>query len=240
MGGKRFLMPVLLHELGHNLSLAHSTDSYTYMNSGTSSSTGRPWSNRRDDKRIEPLPDMRRALRSTALYGDGRTETDVAALVTWFDDSTGASPAPQRLLCHPSAGTAFSSGLFDTSCGIDNSGAPGSRDVCIGENVYTRVALANYGTSDMEVEVELWFSANDYLNRTAGADIQSPTVKTLTIEAATSARKGYKFEIPSGLTPGSDYYPIVFVNSGALLASEESQQNNWIPLRRTIAVQSCP
>jgi hypothetical protein len=240
MGGKRYLMPALLHELGHNLSLAHSTDTYTHMNAATSSSTARPWSNRRDDKRIEPLPDMRRALRSTALYGNGGTETDLAALVTWFDDSTGASPAPQKLLCHPSAGTAFSPRLFDISCGVDSSGNPGSRDVCIGEHVYTRVALPNYGTSDMEVEVELWFSADDILNRTTGADIQSPTVKMLTISAGTSARKGYTFEIPSGLTPGSDYFPIMFVNSGALLSSEESQQNNWIPLRRTITVQSCP
>lgn len=240
MGGKRYLMPVLLHELGHNLSLAHSTDSYTYMNSGTSSSTGRPWSNRRDDKRIEPLPDMRRALRSTFLYGNGGTETDVAALVTWFDDSTGASPAPQKLLCNPSAGTDFSPGLFDTSCGVDSVGAPGSRDVCIGENVYTRVALPNYGTSDIAVDVKLWFSTNDFLNRTAGLDIQSPTVKTLTISAGTSSRKGYKFEVPSGLTPGSDYFPIIFVDSGTSLSSEESEKNNWIPLRRTITVQSCP
>ena len=238
MGGKRYLQPVLMHELGHNLSLAHSTDSYTYMNSGTSSSTGRPWSNRRDDKRIEPLPDMRRALRD--LYGNGSLETDVAALVTWFDDSTGTSPAPQKLLCNPSAGTAFSPGLFDTSCGVDNSGAPGSRDICIGENVYIRIALPNYGTSDMDVEVELWFSQNDFLNRTAGADIPSPTIKTHTISAASSARKGYTFEVPAGLTAGTEYFPIIFVNSGILFNSEESQQNNWIPLRRTITAQSCP
>jgi len=32
----------------------------------------------------------------------------------------------------------------------------------------------------------LWFSQNDNLNRTAGADIQSPTVKSLTISAAVS------------------------------------------------------
>jgi hypothetical protein len=236
-GGQRFLQPVLMHELGHNLSLAHSTDSYTFMNSGTSTTTGRPWSNRRDDKRIEPLPDMRRALRD--LYGNGTTETDVAALVTWYDDTTGASPAPQRLLCNPSAGVDFSPGLFDSSCGVDAAGAPGSRDVCIGENVYTRVALPNYGTGDMTVDVELWFSENDYLNRVAGADIRSPTVKNLTISDATSARRGFWFEVPAGLTAGTDYFPVIFVDSGASFASEESQQNNWIPLRRTITVQSC-
>jgi hypothetical protein len=237
-GGERYLLPVLMHELGHNLSLAHSTDSYTYMNSGTSTTDGRAWSNRRDDKRVEPLPDERRALRD--LYGNGATETDVAALVTWFDDTTGASPAPQRLLCNPSAGVDFAPGLFDASCGVDAAGAAGSRDVCIGQDVFVRVALPNYGTASMQVDVQLWFSANDNLNRTAGADIMSPTIKTLTISAASSARRGYTFELPAGLVAGVEYYPIIFVDSGASFNSEDSQQNNWIPLRRTITAQTCP
>lgn len=238
-GGDRYLQPVLLHELGHNYSLAHSTDSYTFMNSGTSTTTGRPWANRRDDKRIEPLPDTRRALRD--LYGNGTDETDVAALNTWFDDSTGASPAPQRLLCNPSSGTDFSPSIFDEFCGVDGSGAAGTTDVCLGQNIYTRVALPNYGTNDMTVDVELWFSQNDWLNRDAGADIASPTVKTgITISAGTSARKGFKFEVPSGLVPGTEYYPIIFVDSGTELANEESQQNNWIPLRQKITARDIP
>lgn len=237
--GLRYLQPVLLHELGHNYSLAHSTDSYTFMNSGTSTTTGRPWSNRRDDKRIEPLPDMRRALRD--LYGNGTDETDVAALNTWFDDSTGASPAPQRLLCKPSSGVDFSPSIFDEFCGITSTGADGSDDVCIGENIYTRVALPNYGTDDMTVDVELWFSQNDWLNRDAGADVASPTVKTgITLSAGTSARKGFKFEVPDDLVPGTEYYPIIFVNSGTELSNEESDRNNWIPLRHKITARDEP
>lgn len=237
--GLRYLQPVLLHELGHNYSLAHSTDSYTFMNSGTSSTTGRPWSNRRDDKRIEPLPDTRRALRQ--LYGNGTDEMDVAALNTWFDDSTGASPAPQRLLCKPSNGTDFSPSIFDDFCGVDDTGAPGTADLCLGEDIYTRIALPNYGTDDMTVDVELWFSQNDWLNRDAGADIASPTVKTgITLSAGTSARKGFTFEVPTTLVPGTEYYPIIFVNSGTDLSSEESQQNNWIPLRHKITARDIP
>jgi hypothetical protein len=237
-GGERYLLPVLMHELGHNLSLAHSADSYTYMNKGSTPTDGRAWSNRRDDKRVEPLPDERRALRD--LYGNGATETDVATLVTWFDDTTGASKAPQKLLCNPSAGVDFSPGLFDASCGVDAVGSAGSRNVCIGQDVYTRVALPNYGTASMQIDVQLWFSENDNLNRTAGADIMSPTIKTLQISAGSSAQRGFTFELPSGLTSGVEYFPIIFVDSGASFNSEESQQNNWIPLRRTITAQFCP
>ena len=77
-GGQRYAREVILHELGHNLSLAHSNDSYDYMNAGHRFLHARPWSNRPDDKRIEPLPDMRLALRT--LYGNGLAEKDVGRL----------------------------------------------------------------------------------------------------------------------------------------------------------------
>lgn len=238
-GGQRYAREVVLHELGHNLSLAHSNDSYDYMNSGSSSSHARPWSNRADEKRIEPLPDMRRALQ--ALYGDGAAEKDVAALVTWFDDSTGANPAPQRLLCKPSKGVAFSPGFFDNTCGVNAVGQPGSTSVCPGDTLYTRFAVPNYGTTDMDIDIELWFSTDEQLDRISGADKQSPTVLATTTGARSSSRRGRTFEVPGALLPGTDYYPVIFMNTGSEYTAEESQDNNWIPLRSPVTVkQACP
>lgn len=238
-GGERYAREVILHELGHNLSLAHTTDSYDFMNGGSSSTHARPWANRADEKRVEPLPDMRRALR--ALYGNGVAEKDVAALLTWFDDTTGASPAPQRLLCQPSKGVGFSAGLFDATCGVDAAGLAGSTTVCSGDTLYTRVAIPNYGTADMDVDIELWFSTDATLDRSGGADLQSPGVVAITVGSASSARRGLTFEVPAGLVPGASYYPIVFLNSGADYSLEESQDNNWIPLRGPVSVAAqCP
>lgn len=238
-GGERYAREVIVHELGHNLSLAHTTDSYDFMNAGSSSAHARPWSNRADEKRVEPLPDMRRALR--ALYGNGAEEKDVGALVTWFDDSTGVSPAPQRLLCQPSKGVGFSPGLFDQTCGVDAAGLPGSTTVCPGDTLYTRLTIPNYGTADMAVDIELWFSTDPTLDRSNGSDLQSPRVASITAGSASSARRGLTFEVPAGLTPGASYYPIAFVNSGVEYELEESQDNNWIPLRGPVSVAAqCP
>jgi hypothetical protein len=238
-GGERYGREVILHELGHNLSLAHTTDSYDFMNAGSATTHARPWANRVDEKRVEPLPDMRRALR--ALYGNAVAEKDVAALVTWFDDTTGASPAPQRLLCRPSTGVGFSVGLFDDTCGVDAAGLPGSSTMCSGDSLYTRVAIPNYGTDDMAVDIELWFSTDATLDRSGGTDLQSTTVVPITVGSGSSARRGLTFWVPAGLVRGASYYPIVFINSGAEYGLEESQDNNWIPLRSPVSIDPlCP
>jgi hypothetical protein len=235
--GERYLREVIVHELGHNLSLAHSTDSYDFMNAGSSSTHARPWQNRADARRVEPLPDMRRALRN--LYPGTAEERDIGALVTWYDDSTGDSPAPQKLLCSPSGGTAFSPSLFDDTCGVDAAGNPGSTTVCAGDSLYTRFAIPNYGNVDLGVTFELWFSADATLDRAAGSgDIASPRTVVDTIGASNSARRGIRFDVPAGLTPGATYYPIIFVNTGADYTLEESQDNNWIPLREAVTI--CP
>jgi hypothetical protein len=93
----------------------------------------------------------------------------------------------------------------------------------------------------MTVDVQLWFSTDDDLDRTAGADIMSPTIKKgVMIQAATSALRKYRFELPATVTLNMEYYPIIFVDSGASFGSEESQKNNWIPLRRTITARAFP
>jgi hypothetical protein len=58
VGMTYFARPIILHELGHTFGLAHSDTSYSYMNYNVL-----PWSNRDDDKRVEPLADDREALR---------------------------------------------------------------------------------------------------------------------------------------------------------------------------------
>lgn len=232
---ERYGRTVLLHELLHTLSLAHSNTTYSFMNQ-----TNRPWSNRSEEKQVEPLPDDREGLRF--LYGDNTTETDVAALVTWFAPNA-AAPATGTRLCNPSGGTGFSANLFAPTCGVVGA-ADGSTTLCPGDTLYVRFALANYGTSSISVDPELWFSTNDWLDTSAGVDVESPTVKAAVVLGVDEAAlRGYTFEIPSTLAYDTDYFPIVHLNSGALLATEESQQNNWIPLIDTIHIDTqanCP
>jgi hypothetical protein len=233
----RYGRTVILHELGHTLSLAHSDTSYSFMNS-----TNRPWSNRAREKQVEPLPDDREALRF--LYPSATAETDIAALVTWFDATQATGQATGRLLCQPSGGDAFSPGFFDETCGVDAAGNPGPTTVCHGDTLYTRFALANYGTVPLDVDMELWFSRNTWLDVAAGADVQSTTTPaTLTVSATTAARRGVGFVVPTTVAYDTDYYPVVNLNTGAGLASEESQQNNWIPLIGPIHIDTqanCP
>jgi hypothetical protein len=234
----RYGRAVILHELGHTLSLAHSDTSYSFMNY-----TNRPWSNRARDKMVEPLPDDREALRF--LYGNGNAETDIAALVTWFDTTVVNNGAAKgTLFCQPSGGTMLSPGIFDSTCGVDAAGNPGSTTVCPGDTLYTRFALANYGTVNLDVDMELWFSTNTILDVAAGADVMSTTAPaTLTVNAQTAARRGIGFAVPTTVAYDTDYYPIINLNTGASLASEESQQNNWIPLLGKIHIDTqanCP
>ena len=230
---------VLLHELGHTLGLAHNDHGFSAMNYDV-----RPWSNRIDEKMMEFLPDDREALRY--LYPGAATEKDVAVLMTWFDstDISSSGAATQKKLCAPSKGIGYSPSKFDPTCGVRASGVDGSTRVCPGDKIYTRYAAANYSTMDMTMDEELWFSKNDWLNRTAGVDKKSATsYASLTVLANQSQRKGKSFIVPSGLDWDTDYYPILFLDTGSDLANEESEQNNWIPLRATIHVKrqvACP
>jgi hypothetical protein len=92
--------------------------------------------------------------------------------------------------------------------------------------------------------MELWFSTNTILDVAAGADVMSTTAPaTLTVNAQTAARRGIGFAVPATVAYDTDYYPIINLNTGASLASEESQQNNWIPLLGKIHIDTqanCP
>ena len=54
---------------------------------------------------------------------------------------------------------------------------------CVLEIPSGRFAIPNYGTTDMDIDIELWFSTDDQLDRTSGADKQSPTVLATTVSA---------------------------------------------------------
>jgi hypothetical protein len=223
---------VILHELGHTLGLAHSDHSYSFMNYEI-----RPFTNREDAKRVEFLPDDREALRE--LYGNTATEIDAAVATTWFDatDVSGSGAAAAKRLCKPSTGVAYSPSIFDEYCGVDAGGNAGAIRVCPGDDLYVRYALANYGTETLVVNEQLWFSRNSWLNTGAGADVVSPTVKPdRTLDPQSSYRLGRTFEVPSGLIWNRTYYPILFID-GDDLTNEESEQNNWIPLRARIKIK---
>jgi hypothetical protein len=234
----RYGRPAILHELGHTLSLAHTLTGYSFMNATTW-----PWSNRASENQIEFLPDDRNALR--VLYGNGVAETDLAALVTWFDTTVPVNGAAVgKLLCQPTGGTAFSPGIFDPTCGVDAAGAAGSTTVCPGDTLYTRYTAANYSTVALNVDAELWFSENSWLNMTAGADQLSPTAPaTFNLVGNVASRRGVGFQVPLSVAYDTEYYPILHLNTGASLAGEESQQNNWIPLVGKIRIDTqanCP
>ncbi len=52
------------------------------------------------------------------------------------------------------------SDIAGLTCGVDGT-ASGSTDVCAGDQLKTRVALANYSTESMQVTTELYFSSDE-------------------------------------------------------------------------------
>ncbi len=233
VGDEYYARPVALHEFLHTAGLDHTANSYAFLNYGDL-----PWSNRADEKQIEPLADDREGLR--AIYGNSTTETDIAVLNTYYDPtSTNNGAADQQRLCKPSTGTGFSSSKFDDRCGVTRGGLAGTNMVCPGDDLYVRYALTNYSTGSLTVDEELWFSTNLTLNRTAGADKVSPTVHTGNFVGGQSSEiKARVFEVPEDLAHGQSYWVMSFIDSGPDYGSEESTQNNWIPLRTKITVKS--
>lgn len=233
IGGEYYIRPVLLHELLHTVGFAHSDHSYSFMNYGN-----KAWENRLDPMMASPLPDDREGLRS--LYPDTSTEKDIATLVTWYDPTVVTNgAATQALLCKPSTGTAYSPSVFDSTCGITAVGANGSTSVCPGDTVYFRYALANFGTIALTTTEEAWLSSDAVLNPVA--DILARTYTAQIIGAQSSKRMGRTLTVPTGVILGASYYLIVEADTGVDMSTEESAQNNWIPLLAPITIKSvCP
>jgi len=231
VGMTYFARPIILHELGHTFGLAHSDTSYSYMNYNVL-----PWSNRADDKRVEPLADDRKALRE--IYPGTAEESDIAVYTTWYDpENTSNGAARAFSLCAPSKGTSWSSSIFDSTCGVAVDGGDGATEVCPGDTLRVRYVVSNLGTNTLEVEAQLWLSENTTLNRDVEVDKQSPSVRSFTAAPQSSYRRGNTFEVPTGVTFDTDYHVYVFLDTGADYADEESQQNNAIPMVGQIRIK---
>ena len=233
-----YARPVLLHEAMHTFGFAHEATDHAVMNYGSV-----PFTNRSEPKMIEPQPDDRDGLRTA--YPGSATEVDVATVNTFVDrtDSVNGAGISKRL-CKPSKGPGgWSPSKFDEYCGVTGGGAPGSTEVCPGDRIYARYSIFNHSQIDLDVDQEMWMSTNDFLNTTAGADKQSPDVRTLTVGGETTYRTGQTFEVPADVSYGTTYHVIIrsrYANAlaEALEDMQESTQNNWTPVRGTLTVKA--
>jgi hypothetical protein len=233
--GSTWFRPSFLHELEHAWDFKHIQGEYTFMTHRHPA--GFPWANRPTGDAIRPLPYEAGVLRD--LYPASGTRYDVAALNTWWgppntaDDKAGS----QVDLCKPSLGSAFSDEVDATTCGVDGT-ASGSTGVCPGDELKTRVALANYSTKSMLVTTQLYFSADE---RWDSSDIESTDAHQKSLDAATSGLSRRQFTVPA-LTAGT-YRPILHTTSEHANADGSpdtaSLQSDWIPLRGTVTVGSC-
>jgi len=215
-----------LHELLHAFGLDHSADAYAFMNYGE-----RPWANRTGPNSIRPLPADIRKLRS--LYPLGTTRTEVAVLNTWYDPTdVTAGPANQKMLCKPSQDDDWNTSLFAGKCGT---GGPEARDteVCEGDTLLARFALANYSTSSVDVTARMWFSLDDQWDAT---DLLSPTTREFTVNAANSYQSGNTWSVPYLAHTASNYLVIVRV---VATTPSGATAGDWIPLRGKVG-SDCP
>ena len=226
----RYFRIAYMHELLHAFGLAHSADGFAMLNYGE-----RPWANRPEGEKIKPLPDDIEGLRD--LYPAATTRNEIAVLNTWFDPavtSTGAYPAAfQFFLCSPAIGTGWA-GMFDPLCAITSSAS-----VCPGDTLYTRVAVANYGSDAVDVDMNLWLSTDDELDR--GVDLPAAQTRSFSLGAQSSSQQGRVYTVPNTAAYDTDYFVIVEAEGTQQVAGGVS--DDWIPLRDTVHVlpaASCP
>lgn len=228
-GGNTYFRISYQHELLHAFDLDHQDDEFSFLNYGN-----RPWANRHADDQIRPLPFDVGQLRERYPASDDRTE--VAALTTWIDEDAAPSngAAPQKTLCAPSRGSDFG-GRHDAHCGTGG-GASGSTDVCEGNTLRTRFALANYSTTPVDTVAQLWFSRDAEWEET---DIDSVSSHNLRLDEAESATRGHTWTVPElDAAPGTDYYTILRVV--AVPDGDDATvpvTTDWIPLPGR--VQAC-
>lgn len=192
----------------------------------------RPWANRTGPHSIRPLPADIRKLCS--LYPLGTTRTEVAVLNTWYDPAdVTAGAASQRMLCKPSQGEDWATSLFAEECGT---GGPegGDTEVCEGDALLARFALANYSTSSVDVTARLWLSLDDQWDAT---DLLSPTTREFTVDAASSYQSGNTWSMPViGQAQLTGYHVIVRV---VATTPSGATAGDWIPLRGKVG-SDCP
>ena len=128
---------------------------------------GYPWANRPDHEALRPLPADVRTLRQR--YPEAGSRAEVAVLNTWFDatDPSESGAAYQQHLCQPSLGSGWSLKTSAGTCGT-NGADQGSTEICTGDTLRTRFALANYSTEAVDVVSGLWFSLHDQWDSSDG------------------------------------------------------------------------
>jgi hypothetical protein len=225
--------PSFLHELEHAWGFTHLQGEYTFMTHRNPA--GFPWANRPANDAVRPLPYEAAVLRD--LYPASGTRYDVAPLNTWWGPpNTEEDKAGSQIdLCKPSLGAAFSDAVDADTCGVDGT-ASGSTDVCAGDALKTRVALANYSTERMQVTTQLYFSSDEKWQAT---DVASPEAYLKPLDDATSGLSRREYTVPT-LTPGT-YRPILRTSSVRLLADgstdPSTEVTDWIPLRGTVTAR---
>ncbi|HET8935883.1 MAG TPA: hypothetical protein VFN67_20690 [Polyangiales bacterium] len=226
----RYFRIAYVHELLHAFGLAHSADGFAMLNYGD-----RTWANRPEPERIKPLPDDIEGLRE--LYPGGSTRTEVGLFNSWYDPtqlSSGAYPAAsQAFLCAPSGGTGWA-GRFASLCAT----APVTQ-LCPGDTLYTRVAVANYGTDDVDVAMTMWLSQDDVLN--TSADLAAPETRSFALGAQSSSQQGRVYSLPASAAFATEY--TVIVKAVATEQTAAGSSSDWVPLRgkiRTLPRSSCP
>ena len=231
--GARYWRLTYTHELLHAFGLRHTNDSYSMLNA-----TDRPWANRGPGDQFMPLPDDVEGLR--ALYPGSGERHDVAVLNTWFDpDDTvdKGREAKQKFLCAPSAGPNWGS-RFDDLCGVD-AGAPASTEVCPGDIVLTRVALANYGTNFVDVNMTLWWSLD--ARYSPAVDIPSSEIRSTSVSMSGSTQQGRIYTVPAAVAYDATYELIVHIDATNQVTGEVI--SDWTPLLGQITIKpaaSCP
>ncbi|MCC6157613.1 MAG: hypothetical protein IT350_06130 [Deltaproteobacteria bacterium] len=227
-GGDFYARPVIIHELLHGVGLDHTTSDFGYMHP-TVSSGSVLFTNRDDNKRVEPAPKERQGLRT--IYPQSETETDLAIANNIWPNDVGTGDIKNYKLCRPAYGLHWA-GKFDQYCTT----AEIHSNLCPGDFVKVRVPVMNYGHSSATYNLEMWFSINDPWG--SGTDQESPTVRSATTGAVSTTLVETSFEIPSTVSNGQNYYIIMRVKP---IANEESTMNNWMPMRGLIGIGTeCP
>ena len=226
----RYFRIAYVHELLHAFGLAHSADGFAMLNYGD-----RAWANRPEAERIKPLPDDIEGLRD--LYPGASTRTEVGLFNSWYDPtqlSAGAYPAAtQQFLCAPSGGTGWA-GKLDALCAT----SPVTQ-LCPGDTLYTRVAVANYGTDAVDVDMTMWLSQDDLLDESV--DIAAPQTRSFALGAQSSSQQGRVYTIPASAAYDAEYWVVVKAVASEQTAAGSS--SDWVPLRgkiRTLPQSSCP
>lgn len=244
----RSFRTVYTHELLHALGFAHEDDDYSMLNNND-----RPYFNESPGSMVQPLPDDITALRYAYPAAGDSTQLRLTNTWVWsgfvFPPTCDVTTAmPQMFNCLPSLGVANADRYTDNgstgtcakrdpdgipTCGVNVNGGPGSTSVTPCDDLRMAVTIANTGTRDLDLDIELWFSVDDVWDI---GDVPSTTVRHSTVQAGDSVNRRRMFEVPE--LPDGTYFVIARV-AGTPVGGAGRATRDWIPLRGTVDVTQC-